>query len=467
MRIVQTKRCALIAMSIALAAMSWAVLPDVHAQTPPVESLFVRASVDNDRPYLGQQITYIFKIYQGSGFTLPAGQARYESPGFAGFWNSQRIAQDDYTEKVDSGEYLVRELRTALFPTVVGTVAIDPAALTVSRGNAAVQRLAESPSITVEVRPLPPGAPAGFTGAVGRFDISAEVDAVTGQANDPVQLTITVSGEGNIEALPNPAWPEFVGWRVIESPPDTDIQVVAGQVTGSRSYGIVLVPERAGDLTIPVVEYTYFDPNLERYVQAATATAALTIADSAEGSPAPPPTAIGVTEGQAETEMRPIKSVPPSLRQSGENLTGSAAYWAAWGIPILAIAGAVYWRRRRAALAAGRAEALRKSALPDARAALARAVASGTDPRVAAEEVLLSYFSARLETPLAGLTREALFRQLREAGASSDLILRVETALSAGETARYTPMVVDANRGAAYAEDAAQLLAELEEAFSA
>ena len=376
MRIVRTKRRALLAIAIALAAMSWAVLPDVYAQTPPVESLFVRASVDNDRPYLGQQITYIFKIYQGSGFTLPAGQARYESPGFAGFWNSQRVAQDDYTERVDSGEYLVRELRTALFPTVVGTVAIDPAALTVSRGTAAVQRLAESPSITVEVRPLPPGAPAGFTGAVGRFDISAEVDAVTGQANDPVQLTITVSGEGNIEALPNPAWPEFVGWRVIESPPDTDSQVVAGQVAGSRTYGIVLVPERAGDLTIPVIEYTYFDPNLERYVQSATA-AAIDIAAAAEGSPAPPPTTIGVTEGQAETEMRPIKSVPPSLRQSGENLTGSAAYWAAWGIPVLAMAGAVFWRRRRAALAAGRAEALRKSALPDARSALARAVASG------------------------------------------------------------------------------------------
>ena len=80
---------------------------------------------------------------------------------------------------------------------------------------------------------------------------------------------------------------------------------------------------------------------------------------------------------------------------------------------------------------------------------------------------MLSYISARLETPLAGLTREALLRQLQEAGASSDLIVRVEAALSAGETARYTPMVVDANRGAAYAEDAAQLFAELEEAFSA
>ena len=107
--------------SIVVAVMLPAVLPPVHAQSPPRGPLFARASVDNDRPYLGQQITYVARIYQSVRVTLPSGQVRYESPDFAGFWNSQLVEQDQYTETIDSEEYLVLELRIALFPTVVGT----------------------------------------------------------------------------------------------------------------------------------------------------------------------------------------------------------------------------------------------------------------------------------------------------------------------------------------------------------
>ena len=81
--------------------------------------------------------------------------------------------------------------------------------------------------------------------------------------NEPVLLTVRISGEGNIEALPDPGWPEFAGWRVIESPVSVESQVVAGQITGSRTYEIALMPEQVGRLTIPEIHYPYFDPALE------------------------------------------------------------------------------------------------------------------------------------------------------------------------------------------------------------
>ena len=450
---------------IALATMLPAVLSSVHAQSPPSGPLFARASVDNDRPYLGQQMTYVARIYQRSGATLPSGEARYEAPGFAGFWNSQLVEQDRFTETIDSEEYSVLELRTTLFPTVVGTVAIDPSALTVSTGTAGSRMLLESPPVPVEVRPLPAGAPSGFTGAVGRFNIAAEVDADTGQVNDPVQLTVTVSGEGNIEALPDPAWPDFVGWRVIESPADTDSQLVAGQVAGSRTYEIVLVPGETGQLTIPEIGYTHFDPAQEQYVEAATAAIVIS-AVSGDGAATIPPVPGVDTVGEEESPlMRPIKAVPPSLRRGGKELTGSAAYWAAWAIPALAMVGTLVWRRRREALEAARAESIRQNALPGARAVLARAVASGVDPRVAASEAVLSYLSARLATQLGGLTREALIRQLREAGVQPELIDRANDILDAGEEARYTPPAGGPAGTVVHAERASQLLEEIEGAI--
>ena len=128
MRSLRTLRRALaaVAVVIAVGGILSAANVSVHAQPLPGESLFVRASVNNHRPYLGQQITYTFRVYQSSGLALSSGTVRYEPPGFAGFWNNQAVEQDQYPETIDSVEYQVIELRTLLFPSVVGTAAIDP-----------------------------------------------------------------------------------------------------------------------------------------------------------------------------------------------------------------------------------------------------------------------------------------------------------------------------------------------------
>ena len=443
--------------------MSLVVLPSAQAQSPPDAPLFVRASVNNDRPYLGQQITYIFKLYQKSGVTLPSGEVRYDSPDFVGFWKGQSVEQDEYAETIDSNEYRVIELRTVLFPTVQGTVAIEAAALTVSDGSAGGQNKLEAPPVTVQVQPLPSGSPGGFTGAVGRFDISAEADSATGQVNEPVELKVTVSGEGNIEALPDPAWPEFAGWRVIESPADADSQVVAGRITGSRTYRIVLVPEQAGELTIPEIGYTHFDPGLEEYVEAGTAPIVISVV-GADGLPEVPPLPDPAT-GEEDPEMKSIKPVPPSLSQAGREFTGSTLYWAAWSLPALAIVGAVLWQRRRARLETARSEALKRNALPYAQEALSRDLTTGVDPRAATAQAVLSYLSARLEAPVSGLTSQALLERIREAGVGSDLERRVEEILSAGEAASYTPRADESLETRNYANRASQLLSELEGAI--
>ena len=149
--------------------------------------------MDNAGPYLGQQITYLFTVNQVAGATLGSGQVRYEPPGFTGFWNSQKVEQEEYTSTVNSKEYNVIELRTVLFPTVVGTAAIDPGALTLQAAATGERRSFKSDTVSVQVRPLPAGAPEGFAGAVGRFNIYANVDTTTARTGEPVQLTVVVS----------------------------------------------------------------------------------------------------------------------------------------------------------------------------------------------------------------------------------------------------------------------------------
>ena len=451
--------------AILLTTMVVAAVPAVRAQAPLVEALFIRASVDNDHPYLGQQITYSLRIYQSKDANLSSVRVRYNPPDFAGFWNSQQTRQDEYEETVGSGEYRVVEVRTVLFASIVGANSIEPAVLEVSAGASGTPGRLESEAVAVEVRPLPVPEPEGFTGAVGSFEISASADATESKLNEPVTLTVRISGEGNIEGLPDPDWPEFAGWRVVESPVSVESRVVAGQITGSRAYEIVLMPEQVGGLTIPEIRYPHFDPALERYVELASAPIAVSIGDAA-GAPAVPSLPAVADAEEEVPEVRPIKAVPPSLRQRGTELAESTGYWVAWAIPALVIAGAVGWRRRVASREAARAEVLRNSALPDARAALARALSSGGDPRIAASVALLSYLSGRLEMPVSGLTREALFRRLREAGVASDLEQRVAEILTAGESAKYTPPATSSGATGNHADLTLQLLYELEEALT-
>ena len=433
-------------------------------------SMFVTAYVDDDTPYLGQQITYTFKFYRRSAL-FPSfgryGQPRFAPPGFSGFWKIQKPDQDEYTETIGSNRYQVVELTTVLFPTVVGTLVIEPAGLTVPIDFFEAPNYLEAEPIVVEVLPLPPGAPAGFTGAVGKFNISADVDNTDGKVNEPVQLTVRVVGEGNIDSLPDPAWPDFDDWRVFESPSDTSSRLIDGRLVGTRTYGSVLVPQKAGVLTVPEIGYTYYDPSIEKYVEAASQPIVMSIAEGDGMSPLPPLPGGGTAVERAGSDVRHIKPVPSSLQESGGGLIGSAVYWAVWGVPLLAIAGAVAWRRRQTTSESGIAAARKRNALPAARSALAVAGESGADPRVAVADILLEYLAARLDVSVTGLTHEALDKWLQGLGVPLDLALQVEGVLGAAEMAKYAPEIGDSLAAQEHFDRAAKLLNDLDEAIDA
>ena len=432
--------------------------------------MFVTASVDDDKPYLGQQVTYTFKFYRRS-VLFPSfgrfGQPRYAPPGFSGFWNGQETDQNEYLETIGPDRYQVVELQTVLFPTVVGTLVIEPAGLTVPIDFFESPNFLETDPIVIEVQPLPPTAPAGFTGAVGSFDISAEVDNTNGKLNEPVQLTVRVEGEGNVETLPDPAWPDFENWRVFESPSESSSSVVDGQLVGTRTYESVLVPEKAGVLTVPEIGYTFYDPSVEEYVEAVTEPIVMSIAEADGMSPLLPSPGGGTAVERAGSDVRHIKPVPSTLQQSGSGLIGGFVYWAAWGVPLLALVGAVAWRRRQTASERGLAAVRKRNALPEARNALARAGQSGADPRVAVADILSEYLSARLDMPVTGLTHEAVDRWLQGLGVPLELALQVEGILGAAEMAKYAPEVDDALAAEEHFERAARLLNEIEEAIDA
>ena len=421
-------------------------------------SIFVRARVDRDTVYVGQQVTWTMGYYTDGRVALLR-SPNYTPPEATGFW-VEDLPQRRYETTIDGRRYSVSEVRRAYFPTAPGHAVIGPASVDVvvdafttrglldelfSRGFSAglggKQYRLLSDTLRVVVLPLPSrGRPAGFTGAVASdVTIQASVDRAQGRVGEPVTLTVTLDGTGNMQGVALPALPDLDGFRVYESQSKSSTFRSGDLVRGRKTVQYVMVPRRAGRFTVPPIELAYFDPEARRYRVARSH-----------------PVALSIEPGQAESQrrvvyagrrggfevldrdIRYIHPSPPPMRARSRR-AGAVPRALVHVLPLLAVALAALSERRRLrreddspAARAARALSRAMEALDRAR----RAVGEGERDRAAslAAGAVRAYFADRLGESRAGITRE-----------------RILDVLGEGETARVLARSLDALEAAAYA----------------
>lgn len=240
----------------------------------------------------------------------------------------------------------------------------------------------------LEVREVPTAdRPAGFTGAVGRFTVEAELAPRKADVGATVRWTWTVRGVGNLDAFAAPAAPELQDFHVL------------GRLEERREDGRVFVfelsPLRPGLQTLPEVTFGYFDPDLGKeggFAVARSATLELAVTGEAPAMPGE----VVVGTGGDESVPRALESATPArphplrtaTREPARAMTprGSAALiagiWvvagAVWAVLFSAAAG----RRRRARLLARFETGVRAGR--DARDLVVELIASGLGCRPAA-----------------------------------------------------------------------------------
>ena len=136
---------------------------------------------------------------------------------------------------------------------------------------------------TVEVKPLPPGAPAGFGGAVGQFKLSSKVVPEKAAVGEPVTWTLELTGTGN--------WPDLTGLPARSV--SNDFKVVQPKARRTPAEGklfdatltedVVLVPSKPGTYTLGPVTLAYFDPQSGTYRTVTTPKTSLVITTPADG----------------------------------------------------------------------------------------------------------------------------------------------------------------------------------------
>ena len=210
----------------------------------------------------------------------------------------------------------------------------------------------------IEVKPLPPNAPANFSGAVGNFAMTADANPKSVQVGDPITVTAMISGRGNFDRMNAPGLEDEHGWH--KYPPsakfkqDDDIGI-----SGGKKFEMVLSPNEKKS-AVPPLAFSYFDPIKENYVTARSEPIPIQVQGGAVPAATPPGSATPATAATSATPA-PVAAKPSpkpqdilyqlpdhGRLQSFTPLYGRPVFWSAQIAPLIALLGFVGWKIRQA-----------------------------------------------------------------------------------------------------------------------
>jgi hypothetical protein len=437
---------------------------------PGQRDLMLVASVDNERPFVGQQVTY--SLYLLSRVNVSNVENKTQ-PKLDGFWAEDiEVPQQLVSEGrvIDGVPYQAYPLRKrALFPLRAGKSVIEPAEVELQIGfgmlfsRGSVRR--KSQSITLDVQPLPPGKPPGFdAGNVGQWQLTASAEPQGPVAFAPVTFRLIATGRGNVRDLRLPKLPAISGLRAYDATTTDKESIEKGQVNGTRTVEQLLVPERTGDIQIPALSLDIFDPVQKQYRTLHTDPIELRVSAAAPGAVATAP-----SQGQnllAAGGMRPIRL------HLAEARTPLPPWSAPWFFPLLALPPVGL----AVLIGASRARNLLRTDPELRRVRLARSFASkrlrGAQELLAKNDAaafyaevyraLTGYLADKQGIAAAGLTRDELLAALVARGHSEEVARRLLRVLDDCDRARFAPGAAEAPAREAMLGRADAILGELD-----
>ena len=422
--------------------------------------LFIKVSANKKRVYEQEPVLLTYKVYTLVGLT----SLRGDMPDLKSFYTQEVSLPTQKSFSIET--FNGRPYRTTtwsqyvMFPQMTGKLQIpsitfegivvqqnrniDPfeAFFNGGSGYVEVKKKIVAPGIDIQVDPLPE-RPAGFSGGVGHFNVSASLNKTETKANDPVSLRITVSGTGNLKLVKQPQ---------IELPKDFDkyepkitdkTKLTSAGIEGSMIYDILIVPRHQGHYELPPVSLTYFDTTANVYK---TVTSEPLTLDVAKGSG---PGAMSDYSGQQDLQelsrdIRYIKTGDVRQRGMEEFFFGSVSYWMTLAIMVLVFISLFVIFRQRAIENANitKRRAGKANKVATKRLKKASKLMADNKPGEFYDEVLRAlwgYVGDKLNIPVEQLSHDNISQRLGDRGVGEETIAQFMGALDECEFERYAP----------------------------
>jgi tetratricopeptide (TPR) repeat protein len=421
--------------------------------------LFIKVSANKKRVFEQEPILLTYKVYT----QVQLSQLRGDMPDLKSFYTQEVDLPQQKSFSLESVNG--RPYRTCtwsqyvMFPQTTGKLQIpaitfegiviqqnrniDPfeAFFNGGSGYVEVKKKIEAPGIEIQVDPLPQ-RPASFSGGVGKFNITAQLDKTETKANEPITLRVIVSGTGNLKLIKQP---------IVNLPKDFDkyepkvtdqTKLTTAGIEGSKIYDMLIVPRHQGQYEIPPVEFTYFDTATKRYETVKSEGFHLDVAKGSGTGSVSDFTGDGVDE--LNKDIRFIKTGDAKQHHTGDFFFGSGVYWGIIVALIIVFITLFVIFRQRAIDNANVTKMRGKKAnkVATKRLKLAARLMTDNKPSEFYDEVLRAlwgYVGDKLNIPVAQLSHDNISQKLAERNVHQSIIDKFIGAIDECEFERYAP----------------------------
>lgn len=443
--------------------------------------LFIKVSANKSRVHEQEPVLLTYKVYTLVELTYLEGNM----PDLTGF-HTQEIPlpqQKSYhVETVNGRPYrCVTWKQYVMYPQVTGKLEIpsitfdgtviqqnrdiDPfeAFFNGGSGYVEVKRSIKAPGLKLQVDPLPT-RPSNFSGGVGKFNITAQLNKKEVKANDPITVRVVIGGTGNLKLIKQP---------VIDFPKDFDkydpkitdkSKLTINGLEGNMIYDFLAVPRNQGKYTIPAIEFVYFDVRSNTYKTLKTEPFELNVLKGDGNS-----SSADFTSDMQNQDIHAIKTGKAKAQEVNDFFFGSFLYWFSL-ITLLAlfVILLVIFRKRaidRANISKMRGKKANKIAVKRLR--LANKLMAENKQSEFYDEVLRAlwgYVGDKLNMPVEQLSKENISGRLADKMVDQETIDKFITAIDECEFERYAPGDPAGNMNKTY-DSAMTAIMKIEEAM--
>jgi len=389
-------------------------------------------------------------------------------------------------ERIGDQVYLTGILKKyILFPQKSGDIEIDPFEMDVYYQKASNRRQRSifddffgsvesegrkviSNKVTIHVEDLPANKPYDFSGAVGDLKMTADIDNEKVKTNEPINLRVKVSGNGNIKYI-NPLKIEFPSDFDVYDPKISDnIKYSESGALGNKTFEYLMIPRHAGEFTIPAFNFTYFDTETNKYKTNKAGPFVIKV-EKSDGD-----TSVAVSTAFTKEDIkyigkdiRFIKNNNIKLKQKGKFIIGSKGFVFSYIISFILFILLFLFRRKIMKENANIVLVKNKKANKYAKKRLKNAYGFMNQNQKEAfyEELvkaLWGYLSDKLGIPVANLSKDNARNHMHEKGVDEDTMNQILGIIDRCEYARYAPVTEETKMDTLY-NDAIKMISKLQQ----
>ncbi|MBK7980499.1 MAG: protein BatD [Ignavibacteriae bacterium] len=438
------------------------------------KNVFIRAIPNKTSVKQGEQLTVSYKLYTKLNISSPQIS---KLPTFNGFWSEDLETSQNIQfgiEMYNGERYRAAVIKkAALFPTKSGNLVLTPFELKIpvivkSKRNRndifddffndsffgrteTIDHLAKSNSLTINVDPLPENAPNSFSGAVGKFDFSVELDKTSVEQNEAITVKAKISGTGNIALLKLPEINFPAGFEKYE--PKTSEKIFRSNlISGRKDIEFLIVPRIPGVKEISPLEFTYFDLDKDQYVTLKSEPFTVNVK---EGTGNYAQNATGYSKEDVKLlneDIRYIVNSPSNFIKKEEIARISVLFWAGLILPLGALFTLIFINKKQLKLAGNLYLMRYQKALKNSKLKLKEANLSLEKNDLGAyynnlSAALFGYLGDKLGIQQAEFTLDRAIEKLKTFEIDDNFIAGLKKISEKCEFARFAPNAVGSDSG--------------------